>query len=212
MRPRFTHRPALLVAASATWAALSLASCAGPGTPQTADRTTLSTQQTAPPTAAGQRTTPGPTAYAGNVTPPATVSTTSVDKDRAVDFLLTWVDVLNYGFATGDADPLRRSTAMGCYTCANWIIDVQTQRDKQLTRDGGRVRIDSAVFRGTTDGLFFFRASLTQDAGSLSDGRGKIVPIPASGPEVVDLAVGISTSSVTGAKSWTMKSIEAPSR
>ncbi|GAB3056374.1 hypothetical protein GCM10027053_17060 [Intrasporangium mesophilum] len=129
-----------------------------------------------------------------------------------MDFLLTWVDVLNYGFATGDADPLRRSTAMGCYTCANWIIDVQTQRDKQLVRDGGRVRIDSAVFRGTTDGLFFFRASMTQDAGSLSDGRGKIVPIPASGPEVVDLAVGISTSSITGAKSWTMKSIEAPSR
>jgi hypothetical protein len=210
------------VAASATVAALALTACGASGTPQTAGPTTsaaqqtahvsATAQQTAPPSAGRSQATPGATAYGGRVTPPATVSATSVDKDHAVDFLLTWVDVLNYGFATGDADPLRHSTAMGCYTCANWIIDVQTQRDQQLTRDGGRVRIDSAVFRGTAEGLFFFRASLTQDAGRLSDDRGQVVPIPASGPEVVDLAVGISTSSITGAKSWTMKSIEAPSR
>ena len=150
--------------------------------------------------ARGSDTADGPghsPSYSAPTTAPSPVSVAVVDTDTAVDFVMTWFELLNYGFASGDADPLRRSTGLGCFTCANWIREVQTTADQNAERSSAFIHVDGMALIGQADQNFSFRASLVQDAGTLST-------------EIVELTVGISTSSLSGARSWAMKSIVPP--
>lgn len=163
-----------------------------------------------------------PTSASASYTPPSrapeVVPASTVDLDAATTFVITWFETLNYGFATGDADPLRTSTGLGCFTCANWITEIQSQADQDVRRVGGSVHVvdmaSVAVAPGGRSGEpedFVFRARLSRDAGALVAADGTRTPLDASQGEVVDLTVGLSTSSLTGETSWTMKSIAAPS-
>ena len=138
-----------------------------------------------------------PPSYTAPSTAPTPVAVAVVDTDTAVDFVMAWFELLNYGFASGDADPLRQSTGLGCFTCANWIREVQGMADQNAERSSAFIHVDGMALIGQADENFSFRASLVQDAGTLST-------------EIVELTVGISTSSLSGARNWTMKSITPP--
>lgn len=136
--------------------------------------------------------------------------TATPDRTVAGIFVLAWFETLNYGFATGDADPLRASVGLGCFTCANWIIEVQTQADEGLAREGGYVHVRDLVYLGPEGDDFLFRARLDRDPGTLTTADGSQTALAAGSGEVVDLRVGVVTSSLTDSSAWSMKAITAP--
>jgi hypothetical protein len=138
------------------------------------------------------------------------VPISSADKATAGVFVLVWFETLDYGYATGDADPLRRTVTLGCFTCANWIIDVQTEAAQHLARQGGYVHVRQLVYVGPDRGDHVFRAVLDRDPGLLTAPDGTQTPVSASSGEVVELRVGLTTSALTGKTTWTMKSVTAP--
>ena len=136
----------------------------------------------------------------------------SPDKTKAAIFVLVWFETLDYSYASGDADPLRQTIALGCFTCANWIIEAQTQADKKLTRVGGYVHVRDLAYIGPAKGGDYrFRAVLNRDPGVLTSPDGTKTAIASSSGEMVDLLVGLKTSSLTGTTSWLMKSVTTPS-
>lgn len=148
--------------------------------------------------------------YTPPAEPPPPVPVESPDETRAADFVLAWFETLNYGFATGDADPLRQAVTLGCFTCANWVIEVQTQADRDLDREGGYVHVRDLAYIGPTGEDFAFRAVLNRDPGALTAPDGTRTAVDASSGEVVDLTVGLSSSSLTNTTSWAMKAVTAP--
>jgi hypothetical protein len=142
---------------------------------------------------------------------PTAVPVGAADLDAATDFVLAWFQTLNYGLSTGDADPLRRTTSLGCFTCAQWITQVQQQHDDGGTRTGGLVTLRDAALAGMIGDDYVIRASLQQQPGQVSTGTGSPRPVPAAGStEIVDLQVGVSTASFDGQPRWTMKAITPP--
>lgn len=135
----------------------------------------------------------------------------SPNKTTAGIFVLVWFETLNYGYATGDADPLRKTATLGCFTCVNWIKEVQTQADQRMRRTGGFVHVRDLAFTGSEGKDFRFRAALDRDAGVLTAPDGSTEPVVPGAGEVVDLRVGIATSHLTTAsKLWVMQSVAAP--
>lgn len=192
-----THRTARVLAVGAVLLAATLSGCSGGSVADDG---------------ASAATSP---AYLPPSTAPDAVPVATVDLDTATTFVVAWFETLNYGLATGDADPLREMTGLGCFTCANWIIEIQTQADGGARREGGSVHVvDMARVAAAAPGGqpedFTFRARLTRDAGELIAPDGTRTPLDASQGEVVDLTVGLSTSTLTGETFWTMKSITAP--
>jgi hypothetical protein len=124
--------------------------------------------------------------------------------------VLVWFETLNYGYASGDADPLRNSVGMGCFTCANWIIEVQKQANDKLTRAGGYVHVRDLAYVGRVADDYTLRARLDRDPGVVTATDGTSKPVAQGSGEVVELRVGLSSSSLTGRKAWTMKSITSP--
>lgn len=168
----------------------------------------------APKPSQSSRFAPSPAAaptYSPPTVAPPPVSASSPDTTRAAIFALAWFETLNYGFATGDADPLRQSISLGCFTCANWVIEVQTQADRNLRREGGHVHVRDLVFVGPSGDDFVFRAVLNRDGGELIAPDGGRTAVVESTGEEVDLSVGLSSSSLTGTTAWSMKGITAPS-
>lgn len=175
------------------------------------------TAATAKPTPPASAAGPTPAAASSTAAPyrpltaaPQAVPVDSPDKTTAGIFVLVWFETLNYGYATGDADPLRKSVALGCFTCVNWIKEVQTQADKRMRRTGGFVHVRNLAFTGTSGKDFRFRAALDRDPGALTTPDGATEPVVPGAGEVVDLLVGIATSTLTKSKMWVMQSVAAP--
>lgn len=143
--------------------------------------------------------------------PPAEVPAAPSDLAAATDFVLAWFQALNYGLATGDADPLRSTTSLACFTCAGWVTQIQQQHDAGERRDGGLLALGGAAAVGMIGDDFVLRVSIQQQPGTIADGSGPARPVPAAGStEVVDLQVGVSTASLDGTPRWRMKSITPP--
>lgn len=143
-------------------------------------------------------------------TAPAAVPVGNGDLEGATDFVIAWFDTLNYGFSSGDADPLRRTTSLGCFTCVGWISEIQQQHDRAAHREGGLVVLRDAALAGMVGKDYVIRASLQQQPGRVT-GTGAPRAVPAAGSiEIVDLQVGISTTSLDGKPRWAMKSITPP--
>jgi hypothetical protein len=134
----------------------------------------------------------------------------SPDKTTAGIFVLVWFETLDYGYASGDADPLRKAVGLGCFTCANWIIEVQTQANKKMTRTGGYVHVRDLVYVDRVEDDYRFRAVLDRDPGVVTAPDGTRTAVTQGSGEVVELRVGLSTSTLSGRKFWTMKSITSP--
>jgi Family of unknown function (DUF6318) len=148
--------------------------------------------------------------YAPPTQAPVRVPVTSPDKTKAGIFVLVWFETLNYGYATGDADPLRKAVGLGCFTCANWIIEVQTGANKKMTRTGGFVHVRDLAYVDRVEDDYRFRAVLDRDPGVVTAPDGTPTAVTRGSGEVVELRVGISTSTLSGRRFWTMKSITAP--
>ena len=148
--------------------------------------------------------------YQPPATAPPPLPVATIDKTQAGIFVLVWVETLNYGYAHNDADPLRRSITLGCFTCANWVIDVQTHKNKGITQTGGAVHVRQLAYLGPTGTDFLFRALLDRDPGTTTTKSGVASPVVGSTGQVVDLQVGVTTSSLTNNNAWTMKSITTP--
>ncbi len=179
--------------------------CSSPPTDASA-----ATTRAATPESASVRTPAPGTTYVAPTTAPAPLPVATVDKTQAGIFILVWVETLNYGYAQNDADPLRKSISLGCFTCANWVIDVQTHKNDGVTQTGGAVHVRQLVYLGPANADFRFRALLDRDPGVSTGKDGTTTPVIGSTGQVVDLQVGVSTSGLTGKKSWTIKSITAP--
>jgi hypothetical protein len=121
-----------------------------------------------------------------------------------------WFETLDYGYASGEADPLRRTVTLGCFTCANWIIEVQSQATKHLDRTGGYVHVRQLVFIESDKEDYVFRAVLDRDPGVLAAPDGTLTPVSASSGEQVELRVGVTESALTGKTTWTMRSVSTP--
>jgi hypothetical protein len=154
---------------------------------------------------------PSATPYSPPTKTPGIVPIKPPDKTTAGIFVLVWFETLDYGYASGDADPLRQTVTLGCFTCANWIIEVQTQANKHLERTGGYLHVRQLVFVESVKGDYVFRAVLDRDPGVLAAPDGKLTPISPSSGEQVELRVGLTKSEITGKTTWTMKSVTTPS-
>jgi Family of unknown function (DUF6318) len=199
--PRALVSPALaLVAALAL-----LSGCSDDGRPQAAAAATAKTK--ASPSATATETAKP---YTPPTKAPGVVPIKPPDKTTAGIFVLVWFETLDYGYATGDADPLRQSVTLGCFTCANWIIEVQTQANKHLERTGGYIHVRQLVFVESDKGDYVFRAVLDRDPGVLAAPDGKLTPISPSSGEPVELRVGLTKSALTNKTTWTMKSVATP--
>jgi hypothetical protein len=142
---------------------------------------------------------------------PNAVPVGAADLDAATDFVLAWFQTLNYGLASGDADPLRQTTSLGCFTCAGWITQVQEQHDRAEHREGGLVTLRDAALAGMVGQDYVIRASLQQQPGQIDNGLGASRAVPAAGTiEIVDLQVGVTTASLDGQARWAMKAITPP--
>jgi hypothetical protein len=183
-----------------------LAGCSGDGSSQAAAAARTKANAASPSAAATETTKP----YTPPARAPGAVPTTSPDKTTAGTFVLVWFETLNYGYRAGDADPLRQTVTLGCFTCVNWILEVQNQADKHLKRTGGYVHVRELLFDKTDKGDYIFRAALDRDPGVLAAPDGTETPISASSGEVVELRVGLTKSGLTGKTSWTMKSVTTP--
>jgi hypothetical protein len=162
---------------------------------------------TASPTTASPTTRP----YTPPTAAPAAMPVTAPrNKTTAGIFVLVWFETLNYGYAAGDADPLRRMVTLGCFTCDNWIIDVQDEANKHLVRTGGFVHVRQLLYVDTDKGDYVFRAVLDRDPGVLTAPDGSNSPVMASSGEVVELRIGLTKSTITDKTSWAMKSVTTP--
>jgi hypothetical protein len=163
------------------------------------------------PSSSAGATAPARATYRPPVTAPPTVPASDRDQTTAGVFVLAWFETLNYGLATGDADPLREAVGLGCFTCANWIIEVQRQADLDLTRAGGFVHVrDLVLVAEQEDGTYTFRATLDRDPGTLTAPDGTTAPVDEGRGEVVDVVVGTTTSTLVDRTAWVVRSITAP--
>lgn len=149
-------------------------------------------------------------AYAPPTGAPEPVPAEKVDQTTAGIFVLVWFETLNYAFVSGDADPLRQSVGLGCFSCTNWISQVQTHSDLSQTQTGGFIHVRDLALVGPVQKDFLFRTVLDQDPGVVQAKNGTQKPIPQGRGEVVEIRVGISTSSISGRSMWTVKSLTAP--
>jgi hypothetical protein len=182
-----------------------LAGCSGDPGPQDAAAKKASRTASSVPTVLARTK-----QYVPPTRAPAPVPVDSPDKTTAGIFVLVWFETLDYGYASGDADPLRRSVGLGCFTCANWIIEVQAQANKKLTRAGGYVHVRDLAYVDRVEDDYRFRAVLDREPGVVAAPDGTRSAVTQSSGEVVELRVGLSTSTLSGRKSWTMKSITSP--
>jgi hypothetical protein len=191
-----------LVSPTLAWVATLalLAGCSGDGQAKAA--TATATKASSPSATASP--------YNPPTQAPEAVPVSSPDKTTAGIFVLVWFETLDYGYASGDADPLRRTVTLGCFTCANWIIEVQTQATEHLVRKGGYVHVRQLVFVESDKGDYVFRAVLGRDPGVLAAPDGKLTPISPSSGEQIELRAGLTKSEITGKTTWTMKSVTTP--
>ena len=204
---RTSKRPVVaLTAAALSLAVPALTGCSNSASSAAAPpsgRTTKAATSAAPSPVAAST-------YQAPATAPTALPVTTVDETQAGIFILVWVETLNYGYAHSDANPLRQSISLGCFTCANWVIDVQTHENNGITQVGGAVHVRQLVFLGPAGDGFSFRALLDRDPGATTAKNGTTTAIIGSTGEVVDLRVTVTTSSLTKKKAWTMTSITAP--
>jgi hypothetical protein len=201
--PRALVSPALVLVA----ALALLSGCSGDGRPQAAAAASAKTKSSPSATASASETAKP---YTPPTKAPGVVPIKPPDKTTAGIFVLVWFETLDYGYASGDAGPLRQAVTLGCFTCANWIIEVQGQADKHLQRTGGYVHVRQLVFVESDKGDYVFRAVLDRDPGVLAAPDGKLTPISPSSGEPVELRIGLTKSELTGKTTWTMRSVTTP--
>jgi hypothetical protein len=139
------------------------------------------------------------------VAPRAVTATTST-QDASVDFVLAYLDALNYGYAHGDADPLRTMSALSCAPCVNWIKDIETRKSTGARQSGGVIRIVGMRSLGASSGAWAFRASLWRESGTTTLSSGTATPLSAQA-ELVDILVAPQTSALTGSTTWQVVAI-----
>lgn len=164
---------------------------------------------------AAARSTDDPPRPSASLTPyvpptlaPEPVPVTTLERDEAVDAVLRFFDALNYGFAHGDADPLRRVSTLGCSGCVGWVQEIQRMADAGQHQRGGWVRVVGMTATGASGDQFAFRASLLREPGEVVEGA-TAVPVSAAGKgELVDVVVAPRTSGVSGTTVWTLVAME----
>lgn len=136
---------------------------------------------------------------------------TDVDTaEQGREFVLAYVETLNYGYATGDADPLRAVTSLSCFTCQQWIIEIASLEQEGLTREGGSLLVSTIGTVGETAGRYQYRVVLDRLPGQVTDASGDNTLTFEPSTEIVDVSVGLETSGITGETTWTTTSVAAP--
>lgn len=137
---------------------------------------------------------------------------TDVDTvEQSREFVLTYFETLNYGYATGESDPLAAITSLSCFTCQQWIIEIATLEEEGLTRVGGSLLVSTIGTVGqTTNGDYQFRVVLDRLPGEITDATGENTRTFEASTEIIDVAVGLETSGITGNTTWTMSSVTPP--
>ena len=149
--------------------------------------------------------------YAAPSVAPSLPGTDVDTAEQGREFVLAYVETLNYGYATGDADPLRAVTSLSCFTCQQWIIEIATLEEEGLTREGGSLLVSTiGTVGGTVGGGYQYRVVLDRLPGQVRDATGSNAATFEASTEIVDVTVGLETSGLTGATSWTTTSVTAP--
>jgi len=154
---------------------------------------------------------PAAPAYVAPSVAPSLPATDIDTSEQGREFVLAYFETLNYGYATGDADPLRAVTSLSCFTCQQWIIEIATLQEEGLTREGGSLLVSTIGTVGqAVGGGYQFRVELDRLPGQVTDASGENTLEFGASTEFVDITVGLQTSGLTGETTWTTSSVTAP--
>ncbi|MBO0895991.1 DUF6318 family protein [Arthrobacter sunyaminii] len=97
-------------------------------------------------------------------------------KEGLIAFGEHWFDLVNYGYETGDAAPVREISAPDCEICASFYKDLEEGYVNDDWIQGGELTIRSSgtAFVKTPDGRYQLLLSVIQDAGSNRGPNGKV--------------------------------------
>ncbi len=111
---------------------------------------------------------------------PAAASQQSVEGAAAA--VLYWLDGMNWGFASGDTNPVAPVTGGNCFTCQDYILEIS-----ESWGSGGRIEGAILQFNGlvalqsdTPDEQVVFQTFAYRAPGRLIDGAEQETPIDAS--------------------------------
>lgn len=97
-------------------------------------------------------------------------------KEGLIAFGQHWFDLVNYGYETGDAAPIREISAPDCEICASFYEDLEEGYANDDWIQGGELTIRSSgtAFVKTPDGRYQLLLSVIQGAGSNRGPNGKV--------------------------------------
>lgn len=204
---------------------MTVTGCASSGDTQVdPDADGRATQSAAPgPTA--EPSAPGPS-YAVPSSWPSTeadypADAKGTDADSALYALGVYLDMVNYAYATPDAQPLREFSDPACGTCQRWIIETQQNADAGIRQVGGNVILQDVVLvdgtpgGGTEQPRFVFDTTLLREAGQRVGPDGVIEELP-EGVQKVSIAmayVPATFSEVLGREvfaRWVVSAVDEP--
>lgn len=176
--PLKLNGPAPIVAVSLA-ALMALTACQGPSSPSPSPSTTVSS---ASPTPAASKPTPASsTGPARNIPAPELPEAATKETDEGLTaFANYWIELLSYGYQTGDLKEFDKITKPGCETCSNITSDIKATYSKKGWIVGGEssfVDFNAAKgkFAADVSGLYSRLTKVQQNAATEFDSKGKVV-------------------------------------
>ncbi len=106
-------------------------------------------------------------------------------KEGLIAFGHYWFSLLNYGYETGDASPVKELSTSECQLCELYYVDLEEGYENDDWIQGGKISISSSgsQFEKTPEGRYQLLLSIRQEAGVNRGPNGVIYGEGSSGDE-----------------------------
>ncbi|MCC3265431.1 DUF6318 family protein [Arthrobacter gengyunqii] len=106
-------------------------------------------------------------------------------KEGLIAFGHYWFSLLNYGYETGDASPVKELSTSECQLCELYNVDLEEGYENDDWIQGGKISISSSgsQFEKTPEGRYQLLLSIRQEAGVNRGPNGVIYGAGSSGDE-----------------------------
>ena len=105
--------------------------------------------------------------------PPLPPPAAKNDSLGATSFASHWMDLVDYGYQTLDAGPLRGLAAASCQACSRFVAQLDQDKVAGATYQGGRIHFLSATPTDTRDGNSTVTVLFDQDELKVVDSAGR---------------------------------------